>query len=249
MLKLNNNKVLGLNFFLFNKLLKNPLDCLRNLFPLKKGMNRRGSIGITIVMLVFCLLMSVSMSYHKTIQTESMVQNNINYSDRAVDAAFSGVNYAMAVIQSRKKIFSSNTYIVEFCFGNDSAETENGISYHSQWINLASTATFTSYLDDDRGSDQQKQHPPYRFKISCQALSYNPTHTLFTLKSYGEYIKYDENNNIVASYSAQLLAECVIDKNTKTIRLNRYKRMQLQDPNQSNSGFYDSVSVNNYDSQ
>ncbi|MBQ2592653.1 MAG: hypothetical protein II567_05155, partial [Candidatus Riflebacteria bacterium] len=195
------------------------------------------------------LLMSVSMSYHKTIQTESMIQNNINYSDRAVDAAFSGINYAMAVIQSNKKVFSpTKNYVVAFTPDSDSSN-ESGTNIESKWISLASTATFTSYLDDDRGSDQQKQHPPYRFKISCQALSYNPTHTLFTLKSYGEYIKYDENNNIVASYSAQLLAECVIDKNTKTIRLNRYKRMQLQDPNQSNSGFYDSVSVNNYDSQ
>ena len=250
MLKLNNNKVLVLNFFLLNKLVKNPLDCLRNLSPLKKGINRRGSIGITIVMLVFCLLMSVSMSNHKTIQTESIVQNNINYSDRAVDAAFSGINYAMAVIQSKKKIFtsnSSNNYRVVFDYNDDLPEDENGIRYHSQWINLASTATFTSFLDDDRGSDQQKQHPPYRFKIACQPTNYNfedPVNKVI-LKSYGEYIKYDENNNIVASYSAQLLAECVIDKNTKTIRLNRYKRMQLQDPNQSNSGFYDSVI--NYD--
>ena len=71
-----------------------------------RNYNRRGSIGITIVMLVFCLLMSVSMSYQKTIQTETIIQNNVNYSDRAMDAAFSGVNYAMAVIQSNKKVFA-----------------------------------------------------------------------------------------------------------------------------------------------
>ena len=66
--------------------------------------------------------MSVSMSYHKTIQTESMIQNNINYSDRAVDAAFSGVNYAMAVIQSNKKVFSQNkNYVVAFTPDPDSS--------------------------------------------------------------------------------------------------------------------------------
>ena len=230
MLKLNNNKVLGLNFFLLNKLFKNSIDCLRNLSPLKKGMNRRGSIGITIVMLVFCLLMSVSMSYHKTIQTESMIQNNINYSDRAVDAAFSGINYAMAVIQSNKKVFSpTKNYVVAFTPDSDSSN-ESGTNIESKWISLASTATFTSYLDDDRGSSQQKQHPPYRFKIACRPTNYNFTGTVkVILKSYGEYIKYDENDNIVASFSAQLMAECIVDKTTKTLRLNRYRKMQVQD--------------------
>lgn len=196
--------------------------------------NKRGSIGITIVMLVFCLLMSVSMSYQKTIQTETMVQNNINYSDRAVDAAFSGINYAMAAIQSNKKVFASTPVKVTFTPSNNSE-----INYKSQWINLATTATFSSYLDDDRATEQ-KQHPPYRFKIACSDDSYSSDHTKVLIKSYGEYIKYDENNDIVSSYSAQLMAECIIATQTKTIRLNRYRRMQLQDPNSTSnsSDFY-----------
>ena len=214
-----------------------------------RNYNKRGSIGITIVMLVFCLLMSVSMSYHKTIQTESLIQNNINYSDRAVDAAFSGVNYAMAVIQSDKNVFSNE--LVVFINENDSnsVSVSNGMThkdYISKWINLASTATFTSYLDDDRKEDQQKQHPPYRFRISCYPYSYisKPDGKKYVLiKSYGEYIKYDENDNIVASYSAQLMAECLIATPTKTIRLNRYRRMHPQDTEDSNTFF----SFHNYD--
>ena len=203
-----------------------------------RNYSKKGSIGITIVMLVFCLLMSVSMSYHKTIQTESLIQNNINYSDRAVDAAFSGVNYAMAVIQSNKKVFAANPVKVTFTTANKS---EN--NYKSQWINLASAATFTTYLDDDRKEDQQKQHPPYRFKIACADNSYNSNVTKVIIKSYGEYIKYDENDIIVASYSAQLMAECLIATPTKTIRLNRYRRMHPQDTEDSNTFF----SFSNYD--
>ena len=183
-------------------------------------------------MLVFCLLMSVSMSYHKSIQTESLIQNNVNYSDRAVDAAFSGVNYAMAVIQSNKKVFASNS--VQVTFTNRSKTETN---YKSQWINLASTATFSAYLDDDRKELKDKQHPPYRFKVACDTLSYfeHKSQNYVLIKSYGEYIKYDENNNIVASYSAQLMAECIIATSTKTIRLNRYRRMLPQDPNDDNT--------------
>ena len=106
-----------------------------------KQKNKRGSIGITIVMLVFCLLMSVSMSYQKTIQSETLVQNNVNYSDRAVDAAFSGVNYAMAVIQSNKKVFADTGAIkVTFTQSNDSV-TSDVINYKSKWVNLSSNAS------------------------------------------------------------------------------------------------------------
>lgn len=208
-----------------------------------RNYNKRGSIGITIVMLVFCLLMSVSMSYHKTIQTESMVQNNINYSDRAVDAAFSGVNYAMAVIQSNKKVFktTTNTSPVKVLFVKavkaESASFINSVQNVSSWINLASTATFTTYLDDDRNTDQQKQHPPYRFKIACPDNSYSSDYSKVYIKSYGEYIKYDDNDNIVSSYSAQLMAECILDSNTKTVKLNRYRRMQTQNTEDENSFF------------
>ena len=198
---------------------------------------KKGSIGITIVMLVFCLLMSVSMSYHKTIQTETMIQNNSNYTDRAIDAAFSGVNYAMAVIQSNKKVFANeNSEKVLFTKDGGGTDTNN---IKSQWINLASTASFNSYLDDDRGT-AHKQLPPYRFKIACTEKSYIDATTIL-IKSYGEYIKYDENNNILSSYSAQLMAECFIETNTKTIRLNRYRKMLLQNPepgDESNPSFF-----------
>lgn len=202
-----------------------------------RNYSKKGSIGITIVMLVFCLLMSVSMSYQKTIQSETLVQNNVNYSDRAIDAAFSGINYAMAVIQSNKKVFADTGY-VDVLFTKDGDESNEDI-HKSLWINLASTATFESYLDEDRSTAKQKL-PPYRFKISCTGNSYNRTgaKSYVLVKSYGEYIKYDENNNIVNKYAAQLMAECTIDKAMKTINLNRYRRMQLQDPDAATTNFF-----------
>ena len=201
---------------------------------------KRGSIAITIVMLVFCLLMSVSMSYHKTIQTETMVQNSVNFSDRAVDAAFSGINYAMAVIQSNKKVFRTTTNPtptkVMFVKSEDST-IPNSIQYISSWINLATTATFTTYLDDDRQNDQLKQHPPYRFKIACASDSYLSDHSKVYIKSCGEYLKYDDQNNTVSSYTAQLMAECILDSNTKTIRLNKYRKMPPQDIDNADTFF------------
>ena len=201
-----------------------------------RNYNRRGSIGITIVMLVFCLLMSVSMSYQKTIQTETIIQNNVNYSDRAIDAAFSGVNYAMAVIQSNKKVFANTDPVkITFTKGADGAT-----NYQSKWVNLASNASFTTYLDDDRKTEFQN-HPPYRFIISCISSSYfeaNDKQKYVLIKSYGEYIKYDENNNITNKYAAQIMAECHIATTTKTIQLNRYRRMELQDPESDSSNFF-----------
>ena len=186
-------------------------------------------------MLVFCLLMSVSMSYHKTIQTETLIQNNVNYSDRAVDAAFSGVNYAMAAIQANKKVFaSSNSVEVTFSTSDDSAN-----NYKSQWINLASTAKFDNYLDEDRKEENQN-HPPYRFKVACCGNAYYTSNgqKFVLIKSYGEYIKYDKDNNIVNTYAAQLKAECIIEQTTKTIKLRRYRRMQLQNPDDENTNFF-----------
>lgn len=198
-----------------------------------KQKNKKGSIGITIVMLVFCLLMSVSMSYHKTIQTETIIQNNVNYSDRAVDAAFSGINYAMAAIQSEKKVFNTTSPMQVLFLPSEPSTDGIFIKKKSQWINLASTAKFDNYLDEDRKTENQN-HPPYRFKVACDGNSYyeNNGQKFVLIKSYGEYIKYDKDNNIVNTYAAQLMADCVIEPTTKTIKLKRYRRMQLQNPDE-----------------
>ena len=96
---------------------------------------KRGSIAITIVMMVFCFLMAVSMSYQKTIQTEFKIRNSSNYSERAVDAAFSGLNYAMAALQAKKNIFNYNAKVE---IKNDDDGTTN---IKSKWINFKTYIT------------------------------------------------------------------------------------------------------------
>ena len=191
----------------------------------------RGSIGITIVMLVFGFLMSVSMAYHKSVQTETLIQNISDQSDRAMDAAFSGVNYAMALLQSHKEIFKSDQNKVLICNSDTSDE-----KYTSNWI--IATDSYKLYLDEDRESTK-KTYPPYRFKVACNTNSYfkdSEENQKVLIKSYGEYIKY-EGTTIVASYGAQIMAECLISKTTRTIKLERYRRMQVQVENNDNS-FY-----------
>ena len=196
---------------------------------------KKGTIGITMVMMVFCLLMAVSTAYHKTIQTETIIKNNTDYSDRALDAAFSGVNYAMAQIQSYKKTFSTTSpghvYFATSSVGNTAID----LNCNSSWISLSTSATFDYYYDEDRKNeenpdDSKEKLPPYRFKVACMPESYfdgadGKKHIL--IKSYGDYFKY-EVDTIIGTYSAQIMAECIVESNTRTIRLKRYRKMQPQ---------------------
>ena len=215
-----------------------------------KVINKKGTIGITIVMLVFCMLMAVSMSYHKTLQTERIIKNNVNYSDRAMDAAFSGVNYAMAVIQSEKAVFSTDATHKNVLFLQPGSTSAGNIVKISQWITLATTSTFSNYYDEDR-KDDQKYLPPYRFKVSCTTDSYleEEGKKSVLIKSFGEYLKYDEDK-VIATYSAQIMAECDINTVTRTLSLKRYRKMQPQitikeDGTEDTTGFFAFSKYNN----
>ena len=190
---------------------------------------KKGSIGITVIMLVFCLLMSVAMSYHKTIQTETMVKKQGDYSERAMDAAFSGVNYAMSLIQADKRVFSgTKIYLVD----KDNTTTDDKFK-KMDWINLSQT--FDNYFDDNR---LNQKLPPYRFIVSCpqdSTLNYKveDSKTYIFIKSIGEYIKYEENEDgsgeeEIGKYRAQIIAKCLINDNTRTIILKKYKKVSLQ---------------------
>ena len=212
--------------------------------------NKKGSIGITIVMLVFCMLMAVSMSYHKTIQTENIIKNNVNYSDRAMDAAFSGVNYAMAVIQSEKAVFYQAPQTpTKVLFVNEIKAEPNTKQLESKWVSLASDLKFANFYDEDRHGEQ-KYLPPYRFKVACITNSYKEKEggeRTILIKSYGEYLKYDDET-VIGTYSAQIMAECKINNVTRTISLKKYRKMQPQitykdDGTENINGFF---SFSNY---
>ena len=202
---------------------------------------KKGTIGITIVMLVFGLLMAVAMSYHKTLQTETMVQNNSNYSERAMDAAFSGVNYAMALLQSKKSVFSgTNVYLVK---KGDVGENK----IEMDWISL--NQKFDNYFDEDRYTSTntdicRDKIPPYRFIVSCSKeadgsnksnYSLDGSDKIIYIKSKGQYIKYEDEDldsstpreDIDKIYEAQIIAKCIMKNSSKTIVLKSYKRVPL----------------------
>ena len=202
-----------------------------------KTYKKKGSIGITIVMMVFCLLMAVSMSYHKTLQTENTIKNHSNYSDRAMDAAFSGVNYAMSLIQSDKKVFTQSGYKFFLKSKDDGAGTGN---HEEKMYWITPSQEFENYFDEDR-KEANKKKPPYRFILSCKQSTdnknYNPdpldsTKIIIYIKSIGEYTKYEKDESgdeeKANSYYAQILAKCIINTKSKTIILNKYKKVYLQ---------------------
>lgn len=178
---------------------------------------RKGSIGITVVMLVFCYLMSVTMAYHKQLQTETLVQKQADYSDKAMDAAFSGINYAIATIQAEKKVFSG---------------TKKVLFLKSEWVCLDKNMQFSNYYSDKTRMNGSKieadRNPPYRFKVGCDEDFYTDSDTI-CIKSIGEYIQYNGEDKI-ASFTAQIMAECKLDKVAKTIRIKKYRKMN---PNES----------------
>ena len=216
------------------------------------------------VMLVFGLLMAVAMSYHKTLQTETMVQNNSSYSDRAMDAAFSGVNYAMALIQAEKSVFfGTNVYLVD---KNDSSSESGAKKIPMDWISL--NQKFDNYFDEERSSgtgtntstdtdveneNDKRRIPPYRFIVSCPKANGDKgnyvseaegsSNKFIYIKSMGQYIKYedeDPNNptpreNIDKKYTSQIIAKCLVDCTSKTIVLKSYKRIMVSPLN--NEGY------------
>lgn len=181
---------------------------------------KSGSIGITIVMLVFAFMMSVSMAYHKQIQTETTIRKQVDYSDRAVDAAFSGINYAIATIQSNKNVFKDK--YITFKNVAEGTQTTSDIINISQpeWMCLDKNLTFSNYYDE-----RNDNKPPYRFIVGCTEDSYDNDKNTILIKSIGEYIQYSEEDKI-ASFTAELIAECIKDKQAKTIRINRYKKIE-----------------------
>lgn len=193
---------------------------------------RKGSIGITVVMLVFCYLMSVTMAYHKQLQTETLVQKQADYSDKAMDAAFSGINYAIATIQAEKKVFSGTKKVLFLESAASQTSRSTNTTIKSEWVCLDKNMQFSNYYSDKtrmNGSEiEADRNPPYRFKVGCDEDFYTDSDTI-CIKSIGEYIQYNGEDKI-ASFTAQIMAECKLDKVAKTIRIKKYRKMN---PNES----------------
>jgi len=208
---------------------------------------KHGQAGIIMVMLIFGLLMTVSTAYMKMVQTETEVQGMVDHSDRAMDAAFSGINYAIAIAQSNKSMFTnsvdavaSRTYITSFASSTWSpVQIPSGVTWNnakvrtlvasvpSDWIFL--NETLENYL-----IDSQTASPPYFFRVTSYPATSTTnvaTTALLLIKSQGRYYQYSDANktSIIGTFSAQLIAECKVIFNRKILQLNRYRYMPFQD--------------------
>lgn len=202
-------------------------------------MNRkepRGMAGTIMVILVFGLLISISTAYIKMVQTETQVQGMIDNSDRALDAAFSGVNFVITVAQSQKQMFDQSLVAQRRYFtrtspvGSDWAGiglTFSAVTYtnatSSDWFFLNESLSLFDYGDTGNSTK------PYHFR----AISY--PHTIgsviqsdsYIIKSQGRFLIYN-GTTVTATYTSQIVAECAIKFNRKVIQLKRWRYMPLQ---------------------
>ncbi len=193
--------------------------------------------GTIMVLLIFGLLMSVSTAYMKMVQTEIEVQTMVDNTDRAVDAAFSGINYAITVAQTNRSMFdntvaavASRTYVIASITSVSNWTSINAAwttskvgqvaSIPSDWLFL--NKQLTNYLIDDTTAS-----PPYHFRVtSYPAASSTATAdpTKFIIKSQGRFLTYDSTKTyVLATFTAQLIAECKINFSRKVVQLSRYR--------------------------
>ncbi|HMM59796.1 MAG TPA: hypothetical protein PKC25_06640 [Candidatus Rifleibacterium sp.] len=207
-----------------------------------------GQAGIIMIMLIFGLLMTVSTAYMKMVQTEVDILGMVDHSDRAADAAFSGINYAIALAQKNRSMFdeisgmaavASRTYITSFANSNwspvqipsgvtwDNAKVKTLVaSVPSDWIFL--NETLDNYL-----IDSQIASPPYFFRVTSYPATSTTsvaTTAVLLIKSQGRYYQYSDasKTSIIATFSAQLIAECKVVFKRKILQLNRYRYMPFQ---------------------
>lgn len=204
---------------------------------------KKAMAGTMTIILILGLLMTVSVSYLKVMDVEGLVQEMSDYSDRAEDAAFSGVSYAMAVAQSSREVFKGKTanqkwpYILNPTIIADTySETYNGINIaslsnkiESQWIYLNETMKVVD--------DEEVTTPPYRFRVITYPYFKDGGYdeSKYMVKAQGNYLVYETGTmDVVATHSAQLLAELSIDASKKQMFLKKYRRM----PYQNDTDFY-----------
>jgi len=206
----------------------------------KKAINDHGSAGTIIVVLIFSFLMTVSTAYIKMVQTEIEVQTMMDQSDRAMDAAFSGINYAISVAQTRKEMFENNAdkarmriYLV--------APTTNW----SSALNLTfNTTNFPNaaragmlYLNEAMPlfNMNETATQAYAFKLHSYP-GVNPPGGLanispgsYTIKVQGFYRVFADNKTtVLATYSSQLIAQCEINFARKVVQLKRWRNMAFE---------------------
>lgn len=205
--------------------------------------------GTIFVLLIFGLLMSVSTAYIKMVQTETEVQTMVDYSDRAFDAAFSGVNYAIALAQANRDMFdntpeatASRTYVI--------SAASNWTSVNAAWTStkidaVASVPSDWLFLNDKLSLyyiNESSASPPYHFRVTSFPVASSTAIAdpeKYLIKCQGRYLTYsDDNTTVLATFSAQIIAECKVNFNRKVIQLQRFRYMTYST---TNSDFFKAI--------
>ncbi len=206
---------------------------------------KNGQAGIIMIMLIFGLLMTVSTAYMKMVQTEVEVQGMVDNSDRAMDAAFSGISYAIAIAQSNKSMFinrveavASRTYIIASTTSLSDLTSLNAAWTKTKVNKVASVPADWLFLNETLDLykiNEQAASPPYFFRVtSFPAASTTAVADpeKYVIKSQGRFLHYsDDKATVLATFSAQLIAECKIMFNRKIVQLYRYRYMPFQKGN------------------
>ena len=205
----------------------------------------RGMAGTILVILIFGLLVSISTAYIKMVQTETQVQGMIDNSDRALDAAFSGVNMVIAILQSQED---------KIPFINDTTTVKSRIYFirpgylSTDWlginINPLTSASFPNatssdwfYLNEsldlfDYG-DTGSSTKPYQFRTHSYPGTTGAGVIIpasYTIKSQGRFLVYGpDQTTVLATYTSQIIADCSIDFTRKVIQLKRWRYMPYED--------------------
>jgi hypothetical protein len=209
--------------------------------------NKKGNAGTIMIIMIFGFLVTVSTAYMELVQSETKVQSMMNHSDRALDSAFSGVQYAMAVAQSEQAMFKNNvsevpnriyfassTHATDWDPGADNST--NPVDYPNVWDSdwFYYVGSFT-YLSNMEIYNQTKK--PYMFRVNTYASHSAALYPgEYIIKSQGKYIDYaDANNTIVRNeYKAQIIAKVKIDFTRKILKLAGWRQMKYQ----SDAEFY-----------
>ncbi|MEW6708583.1 MAG: hypothetical protein AB1403_02080 [Candidatus Riflebacteria bacterium] len=197
---------------------------------------RKGNAGTIMVVMIMGFLMTVTTAYMKMVQTENLVRGMIDHSDRALDAAFSGVQYAMSVAQAKQDMFINSTNAIKQRFYFISS------THTTDWDYTASSPLSYPYklesdwFFNDGAFNLMEIHndinKPYVFRVTSYA-----SHTAsllipseYIIKSQGKFIEYsDDNSTVINEYKAQVIALVQINFTRKVLKLKAWRQMQFQD--------------------
>lgn len=201
----------------------------------------QGMAGTILVIMVFGLMVSISTAYIKMVQTETQVQGLIDNSDRALDAAFSGVNFVMAVCQGQKLMFENDAtkakerrYFIRPSHLSTDWSLLNVANLDTSSIYKNATDSDWFFLNDhlslfDYG-DTASSTKPYQFRV----VSYPSTDgagiilpASYIIKSQGRFLTYS-SNIVTATFTSQIIAECEVNFTRKVIQLKRWRHMPVQ---------------------